>query len=126
LELILMALNLSINLADATFADLAAIVEAARQAGAVNDTAVTVRTEGDDRSEVTLSIVVDEPTTGPSTFEQQADKIARRASEDTDEFIDAAGQISDQVRNTVTTGSDAALRLIAELLKGGPNDNRRR
>lgn len=121
-----MALNLSINLADATFADLAAIVEAARQAGAVNDTAVTVRTEGDDRSEVTLSIVVDEPTTGPSTFEQQADKIARRASEDTDEFIDAAGQISDQVRNTVTTGSDAALRLIAELLKGGPNDNRRR
>lgn len=118
-----MALNLSINLSNATFADLAALVEASKQAGAAEDTALHLTTgeEG-----VVVTIVVDAPNTGPTTPAPHADKITRRASEDTEEFFDAAGHFSDQVRETVTTGSDATLRLIAELLRGGSHDPRRR
>lgn len=100
-----MALNLSIDLTDATFADLAALVEAARTAGidpatdlVLEDTTLTIRADGD------------------PDHAQPRGRRYRHDKYDKFEMPERPGP---------SAGTDAALKFIAELLGGNERGDRR-
>lgn len=86
-----MALHLSLDLQDSTFADLAALVEAGRTAGIPADTRVSV-------NDGVLAITTDGDPAHARGPRERAESFGRPAP---------------------SAGSDAALKFIAELL-GGP------
>ena len=112
-----MAMNISINLNDATFSDLVSLVEAAKKAGATAETEISLH-DGQ------LSISVD--TTRPAEEDAVPESPNPRTNIFTHGVIDDEGNgiysagknFAETMRTNANQGSDAALRLIAELLKG--------
>ncbi len=107
-----MAMNISVNLNDANFGDLVALVEAAKKVGATRDTAISLH-EGQ------LSIAVDTSRPAPETPTPASSIFTHDVIDGEPNHLYEAGKnFAETMRSTANQGSDAALRLIAELLKG--------
>lgn len=110
-----MALKLSIDLSTATFADLAGLIAAAKRAGATGETVLELVD-----NQLTVSVDV----TDNDERDERYHRYRRETplSEDRNDLYDAGKHFADTVRSTANQGTDAALRLIEELLRG---DDRR-
>lgn len=107
-----MAMNISVNLNDANFGDLVALVEAAKKAGATQDTEISLH-EGQ------ISISVDTSQPAPETRTSASTVYTHDVIDGEPNHLYEAGKnFADTMRSSANQGSDAALRLIAELLRG--------
>lgn len=88
-----MALTLSINLDDATFADLSSLVDAARSSGVAADT--RVRLEGQ-----TLTLTVEPTSPAPAPRPRRHDSQHTEPAPSTPQFD--AGPLKDAVRQVLT------------------------